>query len=81
MPEDIAAVRRFLLEYLPPGEVPQTDPVLEEWRRASIPFWRIRLKDARAAGDTDAVSHARWKLTEVLGVDETERSDLIPADL
>ena len=73
-PEEVATVRHFLLEHLPPGEAPQVDPLLEEWRQSSIPHWRDQLRDAEARGDTSAADYARYML-EVLGVGEDEMNE------
>ena len=61
----LAAIRGFLLEGLYPCEVPRADPLLEEWRRTSLPFWKRRLVEAQAACDARAIGRAKWML-EVL---------------
>ena len=65
-PEHLSAVRRYLLESLPPCEVPTSDPLLEEWRRVSIPEWRRILAESTDRGDDRRAKYARWMLLEVL---------------
>ena len=72
-PEHIGQVRRFLLEYLPQGEAPDVDPVLEEWRRTSIPVWQKRLQEAITDGCTSDEEYALWMLTDVLLDPEHQR--------
>jgi len=64
--EDMVRVRRFLMEYLLPGEVPQANPVLEKWRRVSTPDWRCTLQESIAQGDSDREKYARWMLRDIL---------------
>jgi hypothetical protein len=65
-PEHLSAVRRFLWEGLPPAEVPQADPLLEEWRRTSIPQWQRILQESNDKGDSRRGEYARWMLREIL---------------
>jgi hypothetical protein len=64
--ESIAQVRLYLLEYLPREESPLTDPVLEIWRKDSIPDWRRILAESIAEGDKGRSNYARWMLRDVL---------------
>ena len=70
--ENVAKVWAYLLEYLPPGEVAEINPLLEEWRRSSIPMWRANLREAMAEGRKGDETYCRWMLTEILGVEENE---------
>ncbi len=40
--------------------------VLWEWRRVSIPDWRMRLRESMDRGDMGGEGYARWMLREVL---------------
>jgi hypothetical protein len=62
----LTTVRHFLLEGLPPAEVPPDDPLLEEWRRVSIPQWWRILQESIQQGDSRREEYARWMLQEVL---------------
>jgi len=65
-PEELPSIRGYLVEHLPPGKVPQTNSVMEEWRRTSIPAWRGKLKAAMKEGRKGDEEYARWMLREVL---------------
>jgi hypothetical protein len=62
----LSVVRRFLWEGLPSTEVRQANPLLEEWRRISIPEWRRILQESVEKGDNRREAYARWMLREVL---------------
>jgi hypothetical protein len=62
----LAVVRRFLWEGLPAEPMPKADPLLEEWRRISIPEWRHILQDTIDTGDNRREAYARWMLREIL---------------
>jgi hypothetical protein len=65
--QQVAAIRRFLWEVLPPAdEVPPADPLLEEWRQVSIPEWRRILGESIDNGDNRREEYARWMLREIL---------------
>ena len=58
----LAAIRGFRLEGLYPCEVPRADPLLEEWRRTSLPFWNQRLVEGEAVDDGRVIHQAKWML-------------------
>jgi hypothetical protein len=64
--QQVAAIRRFLWEGLPANEVPSADPLLEGWRRVSIPEWQRILQESIAGGDKRREEYARWMLKEIL---------------
>ena len=64
--DQVAAMRHFLLESLPDGEVPEENPLLDQWRATSIPHWRDRLEKATESGDSAIVKKARWMLRDIL---------------
>ena len=64
--KQVAAVRHFLWESLPKGEVPKENPLLEEWRVAAIPDWKDRLERATWSGDSAMVKRSRWMLRDIL---------------
>ena len=71
-PEQIKEVRRFLLEHLPRDEAPEADPLLEAWRRCSIPPWQQKLREAIEDSREEDEQYARWMLTEILDLNGTE---------
>ena len=64
--KQVAAVRHFIWESLPEGEVPSQDSVLDQWRATSIPHWRNLLANATWSGDSATVKRARWMLQDIL---------------
>jgi hypothetical protein len=64
--EHLTVVRQFLWEGLPPTEVPPADPLLEKWRRVSIPQWQRILQESVHQGDSRREEYARWMLEEIL---------------
>ena len=66
VPDQVAAVRHFLWETLPQAEVTERDPLLEEWRRISIPEWRRILQKSTEKGDIQREEYSRWMLREIL---------------
>jgi hypothetical protein len=65
-PEHLSAVRLCLWERLPANEIPATDPLLEEWRRVSIPEWRGILQESVQQGNSRREEYARWMLQDIL---------------
>lgn len=66
IPDQVAAARHFLWESLPEGETPAENPLLDQWRVTSIPFWRNRLEQATWSGDSAMVKRSRWMLRDIL---------------
>ena len=64
--EQVATVRHFLWESLPDREVPEENPLLDQWRATAIPHWRDRLEKATESGDSAIVKKARWMLRDIL---------------
>ena len=50
-----------------PADCKSFEPwALQEWRRVSIPDWRLILSVSAEQGDADRQAYARWMLREVL---------------
>ena len=76
VPDQVAAVRRFLWESLLEAEVPEENLLLDAWRATAIPDWQNRLAQAKKSGDWNTASKARWMLREIL-LDPEFREDQI----